>query len=221
MDKKKFREQYQTSWWIETSKRIKARDHNTCQMCGCNNKPLSVHHLYYGENGSIVVGDDALITLCEDCHLAQWDYRDCYNSLIGDMRRTMTDFELYQLLMFVNDNFCPKSNMPIELCSVEGKMQLRDQDVTEEFGDEVEKMHNLRKWRIATRQKRLFEDALWHYYIALHNGHCHDSKEFVEEWVAKTYGISVDEYIKTHQEKAREIENSALQHLKHIKKLEK
>ena len=68
MNKVDFLKQYQSKEWYETSKRIKARDHNTCQMCGRNDVPLSVHHRYYGENGSLLVPDNALITLCEKCH---------------------------------------------------------------------------------------------------------------------------------------------------------
>lgn len=68
MKKEEFLNQYKTKEWYETSKRIKARDHNTCQMCGRNDRPLSVHHRYYGKNGSLKVPDDALITLCDSCH---------------------------------------------------------------------------------------------------------------------------------------------------------
>ena len=53
MNKQDFLKQYQTKEWYEISRRIKARDHNTCQMCGRNDVPLSVHHMYYGIGGDI------------------------------------------------------------------------------------------------------------------------------------------------------------------------
>ena len=61
MTRKEFLAQYKTKEWYELSKKIKARDHNTCQMCGRNDVPLSVHHLKYGEDGSLFVNDD-----CDD-----------------------------------------------------------------------------------------------------------------------------------------------------------
>ena len=217
MDKKRFMAQYQSKWWMETSKRIKSRDHNTCQMCGCNDKPLSVHHLCYGKDGSLEVRDDALITLCETCHAEQKEYRDDCISLINEMRETMTDFELYQILSFVNNNFCPKSNMPIQMCSIEGNFRLSDEEIIDCNGDETEKMRNIRKWRYTARGQRLLEDALWEYYVAKHSKKSYNSKEEIEDWFFKNYGKSIGEYIETHKEKALEIEKRVLQHLEHLR----
>lgn len=112
MNKKEFLAQYQTKEWYEISKRIKARDNNTCQMCGCNNKPLSVHHLYYGENGSIFdVNDSSLITLCEDCHKKQKEYYSDVTDRIQDLKTILTDFELSiilnQLFWDITDDIHP------------------------------------------------------------------------------------------------------------------
>lgn len=221
MEKEKFRKQYLSDWWIETSKRIKSRDHNTCQICGCNDKPLSVHHLHYGIDGSLEVRDDALITLCENCHAEQKEYREECTSLINEMRETMTDFELYQILSFVNDNFCPKSNMPIQMCSIEGDLRLPDGEIIDCGGNEIEKIHNIRKWRYTARGQRLLEDALWEYYVVKHRKISYNSKEEIEEWVLKTYGKSIGEYIETHKEKALEIEKRVLQHLEHLREEKK
>ena len=75
MTRKEFLAQYQTKEWYELSRQIKARDHNTCQMCGRNDVPLSVHHLKYGENGSLFVDDNCLITLCDRCHKINHEYK--------------------------------------------------------------------------------------------------------------------------------------------------
>lgn len=100
MGNEEFFKQYQTKEWYDISKRIKARDHNTCQMCGCNDKPLSVHHLRYGENGSIYdVPDSALITLCEDCHQKQHLAKKDILSTIDDFRWIgYTDYEISLIL---------------------------------------------------------------------------------------------------------------------------
>lgn len=59
--------------WKEKRRKIKERDRFTCQWCG-SHENLQVHHKYYCRypNGEKVepwdYPDDALITLCEDCH---------------------------------------------------------------------------------------------------------------------------------------------------------
>lgn len=100
MKQKDFFAQYQTKEWYELSKRIKARDNNTCQMCGRNDLPLNVHHLSYGEDGNILdVHDSQLITLCEECHNKQKECRERTYELIGDLRSVLTDFELSNILL--------------------------------------------------------------------------------------------------------------------------
>lgn len=69
MKKKDFLAQYQDKRWYELSKRIKARDKNTCQMCGRNDKPVSVHHKVYREDSNVWdYSDDELICICDRCH---------------------------------------------------------------------------------------------------------------------------------------------------------
>lgn len=98
MTRKEFLAQYKTKEWYELSKRIKARDHNTCQMCGRNDVPLSVHHLHYGENGSIFVNDDCLITLCDRCHKINHEYKNKIPEMIEYLREFLTDYEIGTLL---------------------------------------------------------------------------------------------------------------------------
>ena len=109
MTRKEFLAQYQTKEWYELSRQIKARDHNTCQMCGRNDVPLSVHHLKYGENGSLFVDDDCLITLCDSCHKINHEYKNKIPEMIEDLREYLTDYEicvyLYSILLRMQFNY--------------------------------------------------------------------------------------------------------------------
>jgi len=67
--KKDFKAQYQDKRWYELSKKIKARDKNTCQMCGRNDRPVSVHHKVYRSGTDVWdYADDELICICDECH---------------------------------------------------------------------------------------------------------------------------------------------------------
>lgn len=102
MEKEEFFKQYQTREWYELSKRIKARDNNTCQMCGRNDIPLSVHHLYYPKNGDITEVDDfSLITLCDRCHNIQKDSKSIVKEELESLRIEYTDYELSCILKAV------------------------------------------------------------------------------------------------------------------------
>ena len=109
MTRKEFLAQYKTKEWYELSRKIKARDHNTCQMCGRNDVPLSVHHLKYGENGSLFVDDDCLITLCDSCHKINHEYKNKIPEMIEDLREYLTDYEicvyLYSILLRMQFNY--------------------------------------------------------------------------------------------------------------------
>ena len=109
MTRKEFLAQYKTKEWYELSRKIKARDHNTCQMCGRNDVPLSVHHLKYRENGSLFVDDDCLITLCDSCHKINHEYKNKIPEMIEDLREYLTDYEicvyLYSILLRMQFNY--------------------------------------------------------------------------------------------------------------------
>lgn len=105
MKREEFLKQYQTKDWYNISQRIKVRDKNTCQMCGCNDKPLSVHHLYYPLNENITdIDDKSLITLCVDCHNLQREYKDRINGYISDLRSVYTDYEICCVLKALIDS---------------------------------------------------------------------------------------------------------------------
>lgn len=99
MTREEFLAQYKTKEWYEISKRIKARDHNTCQMCGRNDVPLSVHHLHYGIGGSIFdIGSFSLITLCDDCHKLNHLCRQNTGIYLRLLRGFITDYEINAIL---------------------------------------------------------------------------------------------------------------------------
>lgn len=111
MEKEEFFKQYQTKEWYEISKRIKARDNNTCQMCGRNDIPLSVHHLYYGEDGDLFsVPESSLITLCEECHERQKEFRNDTEGLLRELRTLYTDFEVYLIISDIEEKYFPSSS---------------------------------------------------------------------------------------------------------------
>ena len=203
--------QYRSKWWIETSKRIKSRDHNTCQMCGCNDKPLSVHHLYYGENGSLKVEDTALVTLCEDCHKLQNDIKEDCNALLDEMRQSMTDVELYQIFNYVLNHFCPTVNMPVWMCNIDAEFHIPDVYIQEVYGNEVKKIHNIRRWRVELRKRELLKEALWEYFLSIHTNN--GNKERIEKWVLDSYGEPIENYIESHKQESIDIELSVKRHL--------
>ena len=99
MTREEFLAQYKTKEWYEISRRIKARDHNTCQMCGRNDVPLSVHHLQYGKDGSIFdIGAFKLIKLCVICNKLIHFYRNIIVNIINLLRGFMTYYEIYAIL---------------------------------------------------------------------------------------------------------------------------
>ena len=125
MTRKEFLAQYKTKEWYELSKKIKARDHNTCQMCGRNDVPLSVHHLKYGEDGSLFVDDDCLITLCDRCHKINHEYKKNIPEMIENLREFLTDYEIgtliHSLCLKMESNYVDKTpiNNKMEIMEID------------------------------------------------------------------------------------------------------
>lgn len=62
--------------WQRRRLEIMQRDDFTCNHCGSTKNTLNVHHLYYVKNKMPwEYPDDALITLCEECHEQTHDTR--------------------------------------------------------------------------------------------------------------------------------------------------
>lgn len=208
MNKKDFLKQYQSQWWLETSKRIKARDHNTCQMCGCNDKPLSVHHLYYGEDGSIKVPDSSLITLCEDCHLEQEDYKELCQQSIKELREQLTAFEIYNILEDVKNENTLYTNKPIWERNVSPTIKPR-RFILEE---DEEKMKKLSSWRNGVLKKELVDIAVHEYLLSKK---CKFNREdLIEEWFFDNYGYRITDYMAKNKDVVNFIEKKVNETIK-------
>jgi len=90
MDKRIAKENYQellhSPLWIKRRNEILSRDENTCQFCGAQDKYLHVHHRYYAQDRMPwEYDDDALVTLCEDCHTHIHEALSFEDIHIGDL----------------------------------------------------------------------------------------------------------------------------------------
>jgi hypothetical protein len=179
MKKQEFLKQYQTKEWYEISKRIKARDNNTCQMCGCKDKPLNVHHLYYGEDGSIFVDDNSLITICEDCHKHLHMDKECIDGLIDEIKSCFTSTEIRCILEDVLEKYNTFSTLhpkTIPYSSIGQKSFL----------------NNLKKWRVRISTKDFAIRLLGKYYYNLYYKR---DVSYIKSVFQKEIGISIEKYI--------------------------
>lgn len=67
LQKMPYKEYLLTDIWKEKARKVRKRDNNICQGCGCKNRPLDVHH----KNWNMPRGQEFLfdlISLCRDCH---------------------------------------------------------------------------------------------------------------------------------------------------------
>ena len=213
MDKKDFMAQYRSKWWMETSKRIKSRDHNTCQMCGCNDKPLSVHHLCYGKDGSIRVEDDSLITLCDECHESQKYYREECNELLGDIRSKLTDFEIYHILQYISNSFLSVEGIPIWMRNKTPQLE-----IPKEFAEsnEAQMLENLRNWRTPIYEKTLMHDAIFEYYVYSIKGY--NGLDDIRSWFFENFSVEIEEFIERNKDYAISIENEVKLHLTNLER---
>ena len=80
MNKDEYSELLKDWRWKERRTEILERDDYTCQRCYASRWDdvlLNVHHKYYIEGCMpCEYPDDALITLCEDCHKKEHEYND-------------------------------------------------------------------------------------------------------------------------------------------------
>ena len=89
MNKKDYKNYLQDPRWLLRRNQILTRDKNTCQFCGAQDRVLHVHHKYYIEGlKPWEYDDDALISLCKNCH----------ESVTSDGR------ELYQAFLYFRDS---------------------------------------------------------------------------------------------------------------------
>lgn len=185
MNKKNFLAQYQTKEWFELSKRIKARDNNTCQMCGCNNKPLSVHHLCYREGNILNNNDEELITLCEDCHREQKESREYAFELLNDLRTVYTDYEIASML-----------NTLYYFSVSDGPVYCRTLEPSKEFQnlftncENIKKAINLNNWRKKVRYEQYKKEAIREFHIF-----GEEEKKDISLWFRHVYNEDISDYI--------------------------
>jgi ribosomal protein S27AE len=82
-----YEEQLKDERWYEKRNEILRRDKNTCQSCGCSNRPMHVHHLKYLISAMAWEHPNwLLITYCDTCHntehLIGEDNRNIFEELI-------------------------------------------------------------------------------------------------------------------------------------------
>ena len=68
LKKMKYEEFLQTDYWKLVSEQARINAHNKCQLCGCKDKKLNVHHNTYEHRGEEFKHMEDLVCLCEDCH---------------------------------------------------------------------------------------------------------------------------------------------------------
>lgn len=83
----KYEDFLQTDYWKMVSEQARINAHYKCQLCGCNDKKLNVHHNTYEHRGEEFKHMEDLICLCEDCHnfyhskaFLEW-VKQCYEKL--------------------------------------------------------------------------------------------------------------------------------------------
>jgi hypothetical protein len=104
--------------WQKKRLEILERDSWCCQLCYSETKTLHVHHKKY-EYGKDPwnVGDEYLITLCDECHeIESRDYNDNLKQLIDVLRETLSSKGLFALInAFGNTNFSYSADLYAEV----------------------------------------------------------------------------------------------------------
>lgn len=87
LKKMKYEDFLQTDYWKLVSEQARINAHNKCQLCGCKDKKLNVHHNTYEHRGEEFKHMEDLVCLCEDCHnfyhskaFLEW-VKQCYEIL--------------------------------------------------------------------------------------------------------------------------------------------
>jgi cytochrome c553 len=99
--------------WQKKRLEIFERDKWTCQGCWSTTNTLTVHHKYYlNEVEPWDYPDDALLTLCEDCHEMEFIQKDNDMDLISMLRRNFLSGEIYTLAEGFRQLNIPRDNAP-------------------------------------------------------------------------------------------------------------
>lgn len=106
--KEEWLEKYKDPQWQKKRLYILERDLWCCQACYSPDKTLHVHHRYYLENKEPwEYPDEALVTLCEECHIEEGEDRRCEEQKL--LRCLREKFLLHEIIELTAAIY----NMPI------------------------------------------------------------------------------------------------------------
>lgn len=99
-----YKEQIKSPKWQRRRLEILQRDDFTCQICGCKDKMLHVHHTAYERNKMIwEYPDEMLITMCNECHSLEHNMDNLITKLLHMIKtRGVTNHEIITLLDFID-----------------------------------------------------------------------------------------------------------------------
>lgn len=87
--------------WQKRRLQVFERDQWKCRLCHHIDRPLHVHHRWY-EGEPWDAPDEALVTLCEDCHAIEGEYRKVLEArLIETLKRRFFVWDLVSLIEMV------------------------------------------------------------------------------------------------------------------------
>lgn len=106
-----YKEQYKHPKWQKKRLEILTRDGYHCVNCGNNENTLHVHHYYYTKDAKVwEYENEALTTLCDDCHEDWHDVNDEIKKLFCVDTTTLREF--HDLIELTSD-FCLSDMMQI------------------------------------------------------------------------------------------------------------
>jgi cytochrome c553 len=83
-----YQEKLKDPRWQKKRLEILERDDFTCQSCCDTETTLNVHHKYYQKCDPWEYNNEALLTLCEDCHSKESRIRSyCEKNILRELRR--------------------------------------------------------------------------------------------------------------------------------------
>lgn len=112
MGKKSYSEKLKDPRWQKRRLAVLERDGWTCQNCGDTDSTLHVHHRWY-EGEPWDAPDEALETLCADCHQEEWECRPREEAfLIAVLKRHLRQEGVSALAHTLNEAFCSQACPP-------------------------------------------------------------------------------------------------------------
>lgn len=92
LKKMKYEDFLQTDYWKMVSEQARINAHYKCQLCGCKDKKLNVHHNTYEHRGEEFKHMEDLVCLCEDCH----NYFHSKRQILEEKKETEKQLEYWQ-----------------------------------------------------------------------------------------------------------------------------